>query len=90
MDEDLQVMTVDQLKSEVIKLRSAIREHRDCSGHNLCWYHPEMWSLLPEKSATVPVVPEWDSFMRGCVHYRKSLDEQLPNVPRSQKEFGEK
>jgi S-adenosylmethionine:tRNA ribosyltransferase-isomerase len=26
--------------------------HRDASaGHDLCWHHPAMWSLLPEKSS---------------------------------------
>jgi hypothetical protein len=28
-------------------------------------------------------VPEWPEFLRGCVRYRQSLDEQAPNAPRS-------
>jgi hypothetical protein len=28
-------------------------------------------------------VPEWPEFMRGCVKYRQSLDEQAPNAPRT-------
>jgi hypothetical protein len=28
-------------------------------------------------------VPAWPAFMRGCVRYRQSLDEQLPPAPRS-------
>jgi hypothetical protein len=28
-------------------------------------------------------VPAWPEFLRGCLQYRQSLDEQLPTVPRS-------
>ena len=90
MDTDLEKMTQAELIAEVRKLRAAIRAHRDCSGHDLCWYHPEMWSLLPEKLSPAPTVPEWDAFMRGCVHYRKSIDTQAPQLPRTKKEFEEK
>jgi hypothetical protein len=29
----------------------------------------------------LPAVPAWPIFLRGCVRYRQSLDEQLPNAP---------
>ncbi|MCG6658578.1 hypothetical protein HOP52_12525 [Halomonas campisalis] len=87
MDEDLTRMTREELLDEVSKLRQAIREHRDCSGHDLCWHHPALWSLLPEKSDPVPVVPEWPAFMRGCIRYRQSLDEQAPDAPRSDEPY---
>jgi hypothetical protein len=32
-------------------------------------------------------VPAWPQFMRGCVRYRQSLDDQLPDAPRSDAEF---
>nr|WP_275298198.1 hypothetical protein [Halomonas campisalis] len=80
-------MTREELLDEVSKLRQAIREHRDCSGHDLCWHHPALWSLLPEKSDPVPVVPEWPAFMRGCIRYRQSLDEQAPDAPRSDEPY---
>ena len=83
MDEDLQTMTRDQLAAEVARLRNAIREHRDSSLHDLCWHHPAMWSLLPEATDPLPKVPEWPEFMRGCIRYRQSLDDQLPGAPRS-------
>jgi hypothetical protein len=73
-DQDLDAMSKEELISEVKKLRNAIRAHRDTSMHDLCWYHPEMWSLLPEKTDPVPIVPEWPQFMRGCVHFRQSLE----------------
>lgn len=46
-----------------------------------------MWSLLPEEARAEPVVPEWPQFLRGCIHYRASLDEQLPTAPRSTGEY---
>jgi hypothetical protein len=87
MDEDLEQMTHQELIEEVKKLRRGIREHRDSSGHDLCWHHPALWGLLPEKTDPVPAVPEWPDFLRGCVRYRQSLDEQAPNAPRTKKEY---
>ena len=83
MDEDLNSMSKEQLIAEVRRLRSAIRAHRDSSVHELCWHHPDLWSLLPEKLTPEIAVPEWPQFMRGCVRYRQSLDEQAPNAPRT-------
>ena len=87
MDADLDVLSRDQLIAEVKKLRQGIREHRDTTGHYLCWHHPETWSLLPEKSDPVPTVPAWPQFLAGCIRYRQSLDEQLPNAPRTDQPF---
>lgn len=89
MDNDLDAMTREQLIEEARKLRAGIRTHRDTSGHDLCWYHPHLWALLPEKFDRVPTVPGWPQFMRGCVKYRESLDAQCPQAPRSVREFGE-
>ena len=83
MDEDLQLMSKDQLIVEVKKLRMGIREHRDSTGQDLCWHHPKLWALLPEKIDPKIAVPDWPEFMRGCIRYRKSLDEQNPNAPRT-------
>ena len=82
MDSDLGHMTREELIAEVAKLRRGIRRHRDCSGHDLCWRHPELWGLLPEQSDAIPAVPDWPQFMLGCVRYRQSLDEQPPGAPR--------
>lgn len=48
MDEDLKLLTNEQLIVEVKRLRAGIREHRDATGHGLCWHHPKLWGLLPE------------------------------------------
>ena len=87
MDTDLDALSRDQLVAEVKKLRAGIRAHRDATGHDLCWHHPALWGLLPEKSDPVPPVPAWPQFMEGCIRYRRSLDEQLPNAPRSQERY---
>lgn len=76
-----------QLIDEVRKLRAGIREHRDSTGHDLCWYHPALWALLPERIEPEIAVPPWDKFMRGCIHYRASLDRQRPDAPIHDKEF---
>ena len=89
MDDDLEHMSHDQLVAEARKLRQGIREHRDSSGHALCWHHPGLWSLLPESSDPLPSVPDWPQFMRGCIQYRQSLDEQAPHAPRTREPFTE-
>jgi hypothetical protein len=83
MDEDLDVMSREQLLTEVRRLRTGIRAHRDSSGQELCWHQPALWGLLPEKTDPIPTVPMWPEFLRGCVRYRQSLDEQLPDAPRT-------
>lgn len=83
MDADLDGLTREQLLAEVKKLRQGIREHRDSTGHELCWHHPALWSLLPEKTDPLPAVPVWAEFMKGCIRYRQSLDDQLPDAPRT-------
>jgi len=87
MDDDVDSMDRVALVAEVRRLRAAIREHRDSSGHELCWHHPNLWSLLPEGAAALPVVPAWPQFLRGCVKYRESLDRALPQAERTDEEF---
>lgn len=87
MDDDLDHLSRVDLIAEVKQLRSGVRTHRDSTGHDLCWHHPDLWALLPEHVEADPVVLEWPQFMRGCIHYRASLDAQLPHAPRSVGEF---
>ncbi len=76
-----------RLIEEVRRLRAGIREHRDSTGHDLCWHHPALWALLPEKVEPAIAVPPWEKFMRGCIRYRASLDQQRPDAPVHDKEF---
>jgi acyl-CoA dehydrogenase len=82
LDDDLTALSREELVAEVERLRAGIRAHRDASGHDLCWHHPRLWGLLPERSDPQPEVPDWPQFMRGCVRYRQSLDQQLPHASR--------
>ena len=81
MDEDLAGMTRDELIAEARKLRQGIRSHRDSSGQDLCWHHPALWALLPEKTDPIPTVPDWPEFLAGCIRYRQSLDARAPGHP---------
>jgi len=89
MDEDLNALTREQLLVEVKRLRAGIRAHRDSSGHELCWHHPDLWRLVPEPLDPRIAVPAWPQFLRGCIRYRQSLDEQLPHAQRTTDEFDE-
>ena len=87
MDDDLDGLDREALIAEVKRLRAGIRGHRDTSGHDLCWHHPDLWSLLPEKTEPAIAVPPWEKFMRGCIRYRQSLDEQAPGAAVHDKDF---
>lgn len=87
MDEDLEGFDRVALIAEVKRLRAGIRAHRDSSGHDLCWYHPQLWGLLPEPIAPAVAVPPWPRFLRGCIAYRQALDRELAGAPVADVEF---
>ena len=80
-------MTREELIAEARRLRQGVRAHRDSTEHDLCWHHPELWGLLPERQDPLPAVPEWPAFLRGCIRYRQSLDRELPDATRSSREY---
>jgi catechol 2,3-dioxygenase-like lactoylglutathione lyase family enzyme len=86
MDDDLDRLSSAELVAEVRKLRTGIRAHRDSSGQDLCWHHPQLWGLLPEPIPPEVAVPPWPTFLRGCVQYRESLERELPQAGTSSKE----
>jgi hypothetical protein len=87
MDEDLDKLSREELIVEVKRLRGGIRRHRDSSGHDLCWHHPQLWGLLPERTSPEVAVPPWPKFLRGCVKYREALERELPNARSEEREF---
>ena len=89
MDEDLSIMSRDDLFAEVKRLRAGIRKHRDSTGHELCWHHPDLWNLLPERTEPAIAVPPWPKFLRGCIRYRELLERQAPNAPVHDREFND-
>lgn len=90
MDDDLNEMNREALVAEVKRLRAGIRRHRDGSGHDLCWFHPQLWGLLPEPAAPDVAVPPWPQFLRGCVAFRASLDRELPDARVEDAEFNQR
>ena len=71
-------MTRANLVAEVKKLRAGIREHRDSAGHHLCWHHPKLWGLLPEKDVPqLTAIPERAEFLRRCEAYRADLEYEV-------------
>ena len=87
LDQDLDALSREELVAEVKRLRAGIRTHRDSSGHDLCWHHPELWNLLPERLAPEVAVPPWPVFLRGCLRYRESLERELPGAPAHGQEY---
>ncbi len=87
MDDDLERLSREDLITEVKRLRAGIREHRDSTGHELCWHHPKLWGLLPERIAPDVAVPPWPKFLRGCLRYREALERELPNAPAFDDEY---
>lgn len=87
MDDDLERMSREELVSEAKRLRAGIRAHRDSTEHDLCWHHPELWGLLPERIVPQVAVPPWPKFLRGCLRYRESLERELPNAPVADVEY---
>lgn len=86
-DDDLAALTRTELDAQVRALRAGIRQHRDSSGHALCWHHPDLWALLPERTEPAIAVPPWPKFLRGCLMYRQSLDDQCADAPVLDAEF---
>lgn len=74
LDDDLAALDRAHLIEEVRRLRAGIRAHRDATGQDLCWHHPDLWGLLPERVEPSLAVPPWPEFMAGCVRYRESLE----------------
>ena len=86
-DSDLEGLDRDRLVAEVKRLRAGIREHRDSTGHDLCWHHPNLWGLLPERVAPDVAVPPWPKFLRGRLRYREALERELPDAPPADYEY---
>jgi hypothetical protein len=86
-DADLDALDRDRLLAVARGMRRAIRAHRDATGHDLCWWHPDLWALLPDTPPGGLEVPDWPRFMRGCIRYRASLDVELADAPRTDREF---
>ncbi len=89
LDADLKTLGRADLIAEIRRLRAGIRQHRDSSGHDLCWHHPGLWGLLPEQAQPAVAVPPWSAFLRGCVAYRNALERELPQAATHDAEYSD-
>ncbi len=93
---DLGGMSREQLQQEVIKLRKAIRYHRDQKGDDNCWLDDfVLYGALPEQIKANPELPDKELMMVNCSRYydcRKAgklyipletLDESARNNPQA-------
>jgi hypothetical protein len=66
---------IPDLVDEILRLRNAIRHHREQTGHQMCWENDEeLWKVLDDQTKITHAVPSWPEFMQKCVEYRKSKD----------------
>jgi hypothetical protein len=74
MDNDLEPMTAEEMKAEIIKLREAIRYHRDQKGDDRCWVDDlRLYEILPEGAVGYdPTLPPEDVFLENCKRFYKS------------------
>jgi len=67
---------LQQSKDEIDRLLGLITKHRTKTGQDLCWENDlELWrDAFRDQTIEYPHVtlPDWASFMQGCVLYRAS------------------
>lgn len=69
-DEDLVSRDDRELFEEVVRLRKAIRQHRDEKGHNRCWLDDQrLYSVLPESEQADFALPPKPEFLQQCEAY---------------------
>lgn len=83
IDKDLKNMSKDELQEEAMKLRDAIRQHRDQKGDENCYLdsYTYLYGLLPEKLKANPELPDKELMMLNCSRYydcRKSGKLYIP------------
>ncbi len=87
MDADLESLSREQLIAEVKRLRQAFANIATAPGTSCAGTIPRCGRCCRKKSDPLPVVPDWPQFLRGCLRYRQSLDDQLPQAPRSHEPY---
>lgn len=71
-NDDVKVMNLEELRDEVIKLRTTIREHRDMRGDDRCWKDDDLlYQTLPEGSFCLKefTPEEKEILMARCSRY---------------------
>ncbi len=61
-------------RNRIKVLEDAIRADHAARSHALCWYRPELWSLVPGLEGANREVPPKDEFTAFCAIFNDSLD----------------
>lgn len=70
IDSDIQGLLKHELKAEIMRLRNAIRYHRDQKGHDRCWLDDAtLYGVLPEYSEVDFKLPPKCEFLENCELY---------------------
>ncbi len=71
MESDLQGMSTEALRQEVMRLRTGIRAHRDAKGHDRCWRDDfeVLYAMLPETTEADLKLPPKQEFLENCERY---------------------
>ena len=80
LDKDLDLVSHNSLKDEVLKLRNAIRSHRDQKGDDRCWMDDiELYKALPEGVAEADLsLLSDEQFRRNCDLFIKNRKCPVP------------
>ena len=69
-DEDVADMSAVQIRRELLRLRKAIRKHRDAANNVRCWHNDlVLYGLLPEGSASGKMTDPEEVLLRNCKRY---------------------
>ncbi len=70
LDDDLQALSAKQLRKEIVRLRNAIRQHRDETGHGRCWLDDQrLYTILPDNQDPDLALPPRAEFLANCALY---------------------
>ena len=74
MNNDLETMSLEELKEETKKLRAVIRYHRDQKGDDRCWVDDlRLYEMLPEGSVGYDsTLPTEEVFLENCKRFCRS------------------
>jgi len=72
-DPDVKEMTVGRLRREVMRLRRAVRKHRDAQGNARCWHNDlKLYeAALPEAEPAGRMDQPIEELLRNCQAYIK-------------------
>ncbi len=80
LDTDIQKLNPENFRKEIIRLRNAIREHRDQVGDDRCWLDDVLLhGFLPDTPLPDNKLPSWEEMECKCRRFFE--DRQCPSCP---------